>query len=548
MSDRTPEKPKHHDHSAKETAITLLISFAMALVFRSYVVEAFRIPTGSMAPTLLGENLPVQSGQTGYQWTTNPWYHQDGVNARVQPRVSFTDPMTTNNADTAVDAIPGYKVNRVRTKRRDDAPGYITPKKDKRVRPGDRILVLKYIYMLMEPTRFDVVVFKNPSDSSQNYIKRLVGLPGEDVLIVAGDIFSRIQGTADWAIRRKPHHVQRELWRPQYSSDFRPLDMPQYVGKEGSDDPWTFKEPWLTQDFKLFDHTAYRSDAGGVSALRWNDADWPVTDRVPYNEAIMTAAAERYPVPDLRMRAGVKPDAEGLGLSARIITLGHEFSLTIEGNEARLSRRPLDVDKPDRMKSAMVEPIPAGKVTNIAFCHVDQALQLWINDKLVVEDQYDDWLPRDRYQFATLLTDEEYEQDQTALLRAATYQPNLPDIEWEFRGPPVTLYRVGLDRDVYYEPYRRPQGGTPGLGTLPSRLASLNQDQYFCLGDNSPFSLDGRGWDAVDEVVADTIDDTVGVVPRKLMIGKAFFVYFPGPHEFAGRTLIPDTGHMRIIH
>ncbi|MCA9309720.1 MAG: signal peptidase I, partial [Phycisphaerales bacterium] len=508
---------------------------------------------GSMAPTLLGDNLPFQSDQTGYEWTVNPWYASDGNNAPIQRQVSVTDPMTTNNAAFSVDA-PGASV------RPRNAPGYILPPRNKRLRPGDRILVLKYIYSLLEPTRFDVVVFKNPADASQNYIKRLVGLPGEEVLIVAGDIFTRMVGAPDdaWAVRRKPRHIQQRLWRPQYSSDYRPLAAADDVGptptsiRSGTDpsglsETFYFSEPWLSDTFRLHEHTGYRNDAG-IGELRWNTSHWPVTDRVPYNEAVLSAGLARYPVPDLRMRAGVRPDSAGMSLAARIKTLGHEFSVTIDGGDVRLTRRPLDVDVADRVKAATIEPLPAGKVTNIAFCHVDQSLQLWINDKLVLEDDYDDWSPIQRLQFATERSPDEImdRQRERELLAPDTYWPNLPEVTWEFNGA-VTLYRVGLDRDIYYEPYAS-GADFIGLATLPSHTAKLNGDQYFCLGDNSPASLDGRGWNDVDKTIAETIDSTRGVVPRKLIIGKAFFVYFPGPHEFAGRTLIPDTGDMRIIH
>ena len=69
----TPAKPAQ-DGSIKETLISLAISFVMALVFRSYVVEAFVIPTGSMAPTLLGAHMEFRSPESGFQWAVNPWY------------------------------------------------------------------------------------------------------------------------------------------------------------------------------------------------------------------------------------------------------------------------------------------------------------------------------------------------------------------------------------------------------------------------------------------------------------------------------------------
>ena len=55
---------------------------------------------------------------------------------------------------------------------------------------GDRILVNKFAYdPLGKPERFDVIVFKNPNDAKQNYIKRLCGLPGETLRLFHGDIY-----------------------------------------------------------------------------------------------------------------------------------------------------------------------------------------------------------------------------------------------------------------------------------------------------------------------------------------------------------------------
>ena len=56
---------------------------------------------------------------------------------------------------------------------------------------GDRILVNKYIYTVSDPQRWDVVVFKFPGNAQINYIKRLVGLPGETIRVFQGDLFTR---------------------------------------------------------------------------------------------------------------------------------------------------------------------------------------------------------------------------------------------------------------------------------------------------------------------------------------------------------------------
>ena len=50
---------------------------------------------------------------------------------------------------------------------------------------GDRILVDK----LCRPERWDIIVFEYPVDPSVNFVKRLVGMPGETVTLASGDLF-----------------------------------------------------------------------------------------------------------------------------------------------------------------------------------------------------------------------------------------------------------------------------------------------------------------------------------------------------------------------
>jgi len=80
---------------------------------------------------------------------------------------------------------------------------------------------------------------------------------------------------------------------------------------------------------------------------------------------------------------------------------------------------------------------------------------------------------------------------------------------------------------------------------VPANTPALTPDQFFVCGDNSPASLDARLWDKVDPWVR-PIDPKVGVVPRDLMIGKAFFVYFPSILR-DGPIPVPDFGRMRFI-
>tara|TARA_B100001123_G_scaffold295654_1_gene329676 strand:+ start:219 stop:953 length:735 start_codon:yes stop_codon:yes gene_type:complete len=72
---------------------------------------------------------------------------------------------------------------------------------------GDRLFVTKYSYgyskhsfpfspnifmgriLSSEPKRGDVVVFKTPADNRTDYIKRLIGLPGDEIKFIDGDIY-----------------------------------------------------------------------------------------------------------------------------------------------------------------------------------------------------------------------------------------------------------------------------------------------------------------------------------------------------------------------
>src|SRR5213079_2608388 len=106
---------------------------------------------------------------------------------------------------------------------------------------GDRILVLKYLYLFAEPRRWDVVVFKAPAqpqqyDYSQNYIKRLVGKPGETLMVLDGDIYTSTAHKpleeltpGDFHVQRKPRDVQNALWRIAYDNDFYPQGKPRIL-------------------------------------------------------------------------------------------------------------------------------------------------------------------------------------------------------------------------------------------------------------------------------------------------------------------------------
>ncbi len=107
----------------KETAKTVLYAILIALGVRTVAYEPFNIPSGSMIPTLMvGDYLYVSKFSYGYSRYSLP----------------FSLPL-----------IPG------------------------------RIF-------FTEPERGDVMVFKLPADNKTDYIKRIVGLPGDTVQLKQG--------------------------------------------------------------------------------------------------------------------------------------------------------------------------------------------------------------------------------------------------------------------------------------------------------------------------------------------------------------------------
>ncbi len=57
------------------------------------------------------------------------------------------------------------------------------------IEPGDRLFGFRLAYAFDGPQRFDVVIFRYPVDETQNFIKRVIGLPGEKIEIREGRIY-----------------------------------------------------------------------------------------------------------------------------------------------------------------------------------------------------------------------------------------------------------------------------------------------------------------------------------------------------------------------
>lgn len=54
---------------------------------------------------------------------------------------------------------------------------------------GQRLLISKVVYKFHEPERGDIIVFPNPNNQDEDYIKRIIGLPGETIEIKGGVVY-----------------------------------------------------------------------------------------------------------------------------------------------------------------------------------------------------------------------------------------------------------------------------------------------------------------------------------------------------------------------
>jgi signal peptidase I len=570
-------KPKS-DGSIKETMISLVISLAMALIFKLYLIEAYRIPTGSMAPTLLGAHMRAQGPQTGYDWAIGPWYYAGDMPFGTQGPVRGSDGRLYGGENPQLmDPMTGYPYESSGP----DRTGSPLPQ-PKRTLAGDRILVQKYLYEVREPRRYEVLVFKNPTGAEQNYIKRLVGLPNEHLWIVDGDVFTTpriaIADDADvasvalergaWRIQRKPFEVQRALWQPVFSSEYTPLN-PQLNTVRYFDAPWI---PMNNQgNWEIEGQRSYTYSSAEPTTLEWDEARWPITDFTPYNDGTPNWQRGRrtpvFPVADVRVRAGVQPETDGLTAGISLVARQHEFRTEIGDGRATIRMRPLGSAAGEGWTTLLSAEAPnfrAGRTTNVELWHHDQQFVLFMDGERIGDPAPYDWAPDQRLEMVTGRdfenlrhlpgsTPENPRFNFESLLNAATFEAHgRPSVSWSFEGSPVTLHRVGLDRDIYYRPFHNSLGSPRrAYAWHPDDLATMGPDHFFMLGDNSGSSLDARGWPThstpIDPTVADQIDATLGVVHRDLLLGKAFFVYFPAPHSAFGRVPIPDFGRMRRI-
>ena len=553
MTNKNPSSSEE-ETNVVETLQSLIVAFALAMSVRSFVTEGFVIPTGSMAPTLMGAHVRLTSPATGYTFPADAGMIVEGISPPNLAR-PILDPMLSLNQP--IKSATNAELARER-------------------RMGDRVLVLKYLYSFQDPQRWDVVVFKNPTDSNgeaANFIKRLVGLPNEQLLMVDGDIFTAPIGAdrSKFTIERKPEHVQRTVWQEVCNSDFAPID-PSLVSRAWGR-AWT-GGPWEATGFDLGargNARGWRHDGSGAASLSWRNDVMQIVDFSSYNLWQNIVRDSWFPVSDVRVSMAIDAEApEKLSTMYTLTTRKRNLIFAIEGGKAilRVERAPesspggSSEQGPVLAEASESFDVPAADTPfDVEFWHVDQRLSMWVNDRKIVELDYAFDSLEDR-----LLSSFNGRVVEDYMRNPSGQQPTPPQLAVEFNGSALTLHRVRVDRDLYYRPARlstddRNQHDENGavieglaFGTDFTAPAQLLADQFMMCGDNSAASRDSRLWGRPSPLVESVFGtghgyDAPFVVPRPLLLGKAWSVYFPAPvSPMAGLPkIMPDFGELRFI-
>lgn len=557
-----PSAGVHPRDSLRETVESIVVALILAFVFRAFIVEAFVIPTGSMAPTLYGAHGTILCEDCGWEFA---YGLQDP-----------SEPPRPDRVEAASHAVcPNCGHRQTNLYYNDGA---------RNAESGDRILVLKWPYDLglsfLGPQRWDVTVFKNPSDPTQNYIKRLVGLPEEVLMIVDGDVYSapasefsaealaelnelrtakfllqtgkffgRMPAPSDslmdeldkkLTIARKTDTAQAALWFPVFDNNHAPRDpgpdQPRWQPARGAQPKWTVKGPLLT----------FSADSDAVDYVELSPR--PVVAGYAYNIPHPRSVVLQPPaVTDQRVRFALTPRSSDGAVMVRLMKHGRSFWAVIQmdGKVALVESRDPPTDAMPAMAVRQLSPFAVDRPVAVSFENLDYRLSIHVGAREILASSSVPGEPA------------YYGPDLKALRGTPYVQPTSPRLYG--RSGSFEIRHLVVERDVHYYNVplnQMPWNGIPGWGTAGSPIL-LRKGEYFMLGDNSPASQDSRLWGDITKneyLTARGEAYQLGTVPADQLIGKAFFVYWPSGHRLPWlpvparwQAVIPDVGRMRWI-
>lgn len=556
-------------HGLVETLDSVIVAFILAFVLRAFIVEAFVIPTGSMAPTLYGAHGSILCADCGtefaYGLKDDP-YRGDGHQS-----VSYGDYAICPNCEHENDRLAVNDVARNR-------------------QSGDRILVLKWPFDVgieqLGPQRWDVTVFKDPSDGKTNYIKRLAGLPGEVLMIVDGDVYtcpvdelsqgaraefeqlirykhevasgqrgtypSQMPGEVSQEvmaelerklrISHKTEVAKQSLWRNVYDNDLPPMELdvrnqPHWFAVQREKSGWD-----TSRRLVAFENREVESD---FIVLAGKEIDASCS----YNLEGQREGGRQYRVSDLRVEFVFTPEHESAVVRVRLEKRGRVFWGTVRADGV-VSVIESDVEPDDDEAgplNARISPLAVGRPVAVAFENLDYRVSLRLAGQEVLATSDDSQSPA-------------YYAPDVSELRSRPRANSVPPRIYG-EGGSFALAHLRVARDIYYTQIQRMSddrelGGHGGWGCDDNPIM-LREHEYFMLGDNTTASKDSRLWfETGPHLVERGEAFQLGTVPEDQLVGRAFFVYWPSGHRirwldgirpFDRLGIIPNVGRMRWI-
>lgn len=251
-----PPRPMEWLH---ENFDVLVVAISVAMAFRAYFYQPFKIPTGSMQPTLYGiHSIACDPAEQSildkppfkiFKWAATGTSFKV-IRAKAHGTVRFTGGSGSKKpgyAPVIVGGYPHYVPNDAFEKDELNRPlklkGGVTHGQSVRkgdviwsgkVVTGDFVFVNRWKWNFMHPKRGEVMVFSTqgikPLQQGTHYIKRMTGTPNETLqikapnLIVDGEV---VTGPGRLGLIARKEKIGE--WAPAYSG-FNPSGQPQYKG------------------------------------------------------------------------------------------------------------------------------------------------------------------------------------------------------------------------------------------------------------------------------------------------------------------------------
>ena len=526
----------------RETVESIVVAFTLALLFRAFEAEAFVIPTGSMAPTLMGRHKDLACTSCALPFRVGCSSEDDEESRRLQAELARLE---ADDRDPARAALVRRQLG-TKLVSRATCPncGRVTPLTiprgvDRIADPnypsfnGDRILVDKFAYDVASPARWDVVVFKYPEEAKTNYIKRLVGLPGETVTIAGGDIWTS-RGDEEPVVARKPPRTMRAMLQlvhdsrhvaPELVAAGWPHAWTDWSGGGAGQGRWTTGDDGRSFEVACaagetamlrFRHLIPSAEAWERLLRTGDPGEQPqpelIRDVQPYNSGA-EGRGHRW-VGDLGVEIDLESRAAGGMLTIDLVEAGKRHSLVFDLKEGSVV-----ANWPGAAERAVARCAVRGAGSwRILAANVDDALTLFVDGRPIEFDRPVTWRRSiDEVTAARPVT--------RGAEPGANEPSDLAPIGIKASGASLRIGGLRVFADTYYIASRELEVFRGGKPELERFSASLEEGQYFMLGDNSSASKDGRAWDRVH------------YVDRHLITGRALLVFWP--HAVPARWSVP---------